>query len=280
MSRIEGPLATTEWLAAHLGDAGVKLVDGSWYLPAEQRDPKAEYVEGHLPGAVYFDIDAISDTASPLSHMFPDASTFADAVGALDIADDDHVICYDGGSMSAAGRVWWMFRAFGHEAVQVLDGGARKWRAEGRAWTAEPVTPAPRTYRGSGPARGVRALEDVLGVIERGGEQILDARTAARFAGTAPEPRAGMRSGHMPGAYNLPYTDLLAADGTLLAADLLAAKFEASGIDLQHPVITSCGSGVSATVLLLGLEVLGRPGTLYDGSWSEWGGREDTPVAR
>ncbi len=274
----EGPLVSTEWLGNNLGAEGVKVLDGSWYLPTEQRDPLAEYADGHLPGAAYFDIDAISDGSNPLPHMFPDAAVFAAAVSELGIANDDHVVCYDGGSMSAAGRVWWMFRAFGHERVRVLNGGAKKWRAEGRPWTGDVVAPVATAYRAAGPARGVRDMGEVLRVLESGAEQILDARAAARFSGTAPEPRAGMRSGHMPGAFNLPYTDLLATDGTLLTADDLAARFTASGIDLAQPIITSCGSGVSATVLLLGLETLGRAGTLYDGSWSEWGSRDDTPV--
>ena len=278
MSDSDSPLVGTEWLGGHLGEDGVKVVDASWYLPTENRDPRAEYADGHPPGAVYFDIDAISDTTSPLPHMFPDAATFSAAVGELGIANGDHVICYDGGSMSAAGRAWCMFRAFGHAKVQVLDGGAGKWRAEGRPWNGDVIAPIHTDYVARGSARGIRDMTDVLGVIERGGEQILDARAAGRFAGTVPEPRAGMRSGHMPGAFNLPYTDLLAADGTLLPAGELGEKFRACGIDLSRPIITSCGSGVSATVLLLGLEVLGRAGTLYDGSWSEWGGRADTPV--
>ena len=280
MGEIDGPLVATDWLGAHLGEPGLRVVDGSWYLPSENRDPRAEYADGHLPGAVYFDIDRISDSSSPLPHMFPDAEIFAAAVGELGIAGDDHVVCYDGGTMSAAGRVWWMLRAFGHEKVQVLDGGAGKWRSEGRPWNGDVIAPLRSHYEVPGPARGVRGIEDVLAVIGTLGEQILDARAAARFAGTAPEPRAGMRSGHMPGAFNLPYGELLAADGTLLPAKALDEKFQASGIDLSAPIITSCGSGVSATVLLLGLEVLGHAGTLYDGSWSEWGGRDDTPVER
>ena len=272
-------LVSSEWLAAHLNDDDIKVIDGSWYLPAENRDRHAEYAAVHIPGAVYFDIDGVSDTSNPLPHMFPDADKFAAEVSKLGISNSNRVITYDGGSMAAAGRVWWMFRAFGHEEISILNVGMRKWRAEGGSLESGVSEATPAQYSARINPGLVRSLEDVLSVVENGREQMLDARSAGRFSASEPEPREGMRAGHMPGAFNLPYTDLLAEDGTMRPIAELKACFADFGVNLDQPIVTSCGSGISATVLLLGLHLLGhQKNALYDGSWTEWGGRADTPI--
>ncbi len=274
-----GPLVSTDWLADNLGAPDLRVVDGSFYLPTENRSPRGEYDAAHIPGSVFFDIDGICDTDSPLPHMFPTAAGFGDAVGGLGIGNGHRIVCYDGGKMTGACRVWWMFRAFGHGDVAVLDGGMGKWRADGHAVTDAPPAVAPAAFAAEFRPGMVRSLDEVLGLTRSADEQILDARAAGRFSGREPEPRAGMRSGHMPGAFNLPYADLLNGDGTLKPAADLKKLFHAAGINDGAPVVTSCGSGISAALLLLGLHVTGRDDiSLYDGSWSEWGGRADTPV--
>jgi thiosulfate/3-mercaptopyruvate sulfurtransferase len=274
------PIVSTEWLAAHLGEPDLRLVDARWYLPHLKRDPKAEFVQTHIPGAVFFDIDGIADTGTPLPHMLPSAEQFARSVGALGIGDGDRVVVYGARHMIASARVWWTFRVFGHEPVGVLDGGFPKWRAEGRP--LEPGRPAPPARRFTASFRGelVADLGRVRATLERSGDQVLDARSQGRFAGAEPEPRPGVRGGHIPGSRNLPYDQLFSAEGgTLLPPEGLERAFRESGLDPTRPVIATCGSGVSAAVLALGLYLLGRrEAAVYDGSWTEWGGRSDTPV--
>ena len=273
-------LVTTDWLEAHLRDDRVRVVDGTWHMPQLQRDPRAEFVQAHIPGAVFFDIDAVADHSTALPHMLPRAEDFARAVGALGIGDGDRVIVYDVRGVVSGARVWWTFRAFGHDDVAVLDGGLRTWRAEGRAVESGTPAPAPRRFTPRPRPGLVRDLAQVRANLAAPREQVLDARSAGRFAGTEAEPRAGLRGGHIPGSRNLPYDRLYRPDGTLLPPEGLKAAFDAAGIDFGRPVTTTCGSGVTASVLALALHLLGhRAVAVYDGSWTEWGGRDDTPIA-
>jgi thiosulfate/3-mercaptopyruvate sulfurtransferase len=257
------------------------VVDGTWHLPHLGRDARREFTEAHLRGAVFFDVDAIAEADTTLPHMLPSPEKFAREIGALGIGDGDRVIVYDVRGVVSAARVWWTFRAFGHDDVVVLDGGLRKWRAEGRP--VESGTPSPIGRRFTARLRPslVRDLEAVRANLESRAEQLVDARSRGRFAGTEPELRAGLRGGHVPGSLNLPYDELYGPDGTLLSPAALGEVFAKAGLDPARPVITSCGSGVTASVLALALHVLGRDRVaVYDGSWAEWGGRSDTPVER
>jgi len=273
-------LVSTDWLARELGASDLRVLDASWYLPQLKRDPKAEFAAQRIPGAAYFDIDAISDASVPLPHTFPSAEQFARQVGALGVGTGDRVVCYDGLGLFSAGRAWWMFRAMGHDAVAVLDGGLPKWRAEGRATESGSLRPIARAFKATVRPHLIRYFDQMRANLDGKAEQVLDARARGRFAGTEPEPRPGVLSGHIPGAKNLPYNELVdPKTGTLLPPDELRRRFAAAGIDLSKPVVTSCGSGVTASALALGLYLAGKTdAAVYDGSWSEWGGRADTPV--
>lgn len=275
----QDPLVSTAWLAEHLDAPDVRIIDASWFLPGSDRDPRAEYALAHIPGAVFFDIDDIVDETSDLPHMLPSAVKFASRMRKLGIGDGARLVIYDSQGLFSAPRVWWTFRAMGHEDVAVLDGGLPKWIAEGRP--VEDGVPPPRerhfTSRYSNDL--VRDKAQVRRALSSGKEQLVDARPAARFTGEAPEPRPGLRSGHMPGALNVPASSVIAPDGTMKPADQLQAAFEAAGVDLARPIITTCGSGITASILALALARLGRERTpVYDGSWAEWGREGDTEV--
>jgi thiosulfate/3-mercaptopyruvate sulfurtransferase len=267
------PLISTKWLAEHLHDKNVKVVDATFKMPGITPLPKEDYERAHIPGAVFFDVDAVSDHSNPLPHMFPDAEQFGRDVGALGIRNADTVVVYDSGSWVAAPRAWWMFLAFGHDKVRVLDGGLKKWMAEGHPVQGGNKMIQPATFKAKFDARRVRSIEQMVANVASRVEQVIDARAKERFEGSVPEPRPGLRVGHIPGSRSLPYNLLIdATTGMMRPLDELRSAFANAGVDLGKPIATSCGSGVSAAVLTLALYRLGVENpALYDGSWSEWG---------
>src|SRR5579871_3490100 len=281
MTTTTDPLVTTDWLADHLNDPGIRIVDATFKMPGVLPLPKDDYLAAHIPGAVYFDVDAVSDHSNPLPHMFPSAEQFGRDAGALGVSNSDTVVIYDAGGWVAAPRAWWMFLAYGHSNVRILNGGLKKWRAEGRPVQSGEVKAKPATFKASYDPRRVRSIEQMVANVASRAEQVIDARAADRFEGRAVEPRPGIRSGHIPGARNVPYGQLFdAATGAMKPLDDLRKAFTGAGVNLDAPIVTSCGSGVSAGVLTLALYRLGITDTaLYDGSWSEWGQASGPAVA-
>ena len=273
-------LVSTEWLAAHLDDPHVRVIDCSFKLPGITPTARADYDKGHIPGAVFFDIDDIAQPGTSLPHMIPSPDLFAQKIGALGIGDDDRVVVYDSNGLSSAGRAWWMLRLFGHQNVALLDGGLPKWKAEGRPVVTAVPSPAPRHFTARFEPALVRDKAAVLANLATRHEQVVDARATGRFDGTTAEVRPGLRSGHIPGSRSLPYEQVTdPATRQLRSAEQLTALFRDAGVALDRPIVTSCGSGVTACALAFALHLIGHPGAaVYDGSWSEWGLPGDTPV--
>lgn len=273
-------IVETEWLAEHMNAPDLIVLDGSWHLPTENRDPKQEYLAEHIPGAMFFDIDDLSDEKSTLPHMLPSTVKFASRMKKMGIGDGMRIVVYDADGIYSAARVWWTFCAMGHNDVAVLNGGLKKWKAEGRP--TEDGMPIKRSERHYTPRQNtelIRDVDDMRALLRSHAEQIVDARSPGRFTGTEPEPRAGLRGGHIPGARNVFYGDMLNPDGTFKTREELAKVFAAAGVDIMKPAVTTCGSGVTAAIVSLGLAVLGHVNVpVYDGSWAEWGQDNGLPV--